>query len=90
MATRHLKRLQQQLDTKQESKDAQPSSDDEGSASPVAKAAPFNPFDLLSDDEVSWAASWSTVTAVCPPMLSEPAEALCLLRHSMLCSLARS
>ncbi len=51
MATRHIRRLQEQL-----ANPAEVESETEGSESgeEIAGPAPFNPFDLLSDDEVSW------------------------------------
>lgn len=49
MAARHLQRLRQADDL---SSAAAPESESDADASPVPRAAPFNPFDLLSDDEV--------------------------------------
>lgn len=50
MATRHIKRLQQQL--QQTVEVTQQSEDTETDEQETPKAAPFNPFDLLTDDEV--------------------------------------
>jgi hypothetical protein len=52
MAARHLKKLQEQLASAQQAADGSSGADDsDGAESPPAKA-PFNPFALLSDDEV--------------------------------------
>lgn len=51
MATRHIKRLQQQLDaSKAEDDQAVASTEEESEDDQDAK--PFNPFDLLDDEEV--------------------------------------
>jgi hypothetical protein len=50
MATRHIRRMQEQLGAKQEPA-VEPDSDEESEEEPAA-APKFNPFDLLSDDEV--------------------------------------
>jgi hypothetical protein len=51
MATRHIKRLQEQLGAKQEPA-VEPDTDEESEEEEPAAAPKFNPFDLLSDDEV--------------------------------------
>jgi hypothetical protein len=51
MATRHIKRLQEQLGVKQEPA-AELDTDEESEEEAPAAAPKFNPFDLLSDDEV--------------------------------------
>lgn len=49
MATRHLKRLQEQVQQRQPEEE-EVSDDEEEEDQP--SSAPFNPFDLLSDEEV--------------------------------------
>lgn len=52
MAARHLRRLQEQLQATTAAP-AQHSSESEEEDELVASSKPFNPFDLLSDNEVS-------------------------------------
>jgi hypothetical protein len=55
MASRHLRRLQEQLAAKQQegpaSEDESSDGGDDGGAGSAVAAKPFNPFDLLDDDD---------------------------------------
>lgn len=54
MATRHIKRLQQQLDASKgepEAAAAAASSEEEEESDTEEAAKPFNPFDLLEDED---------------------------------------
>lgn len=53
MATRHIKRLQQQLDASK-AEDEPVASTEEESEDGDQEAKPFNPFDLLDEEEVGW------------------------------------
>jgi hypothetical protein len=53
MATRHIKRLQQQLDASK-AEDEPVASTEEESEEADQETKPFNPFDLLDEEEVWW------------------------------------
>jgi hypothetical protein len=53
MATRHIKRLQQQLDASKADPEPETASTEEQSdEDDEQEAKPFNPFDLLDEEEV--------------------------------------
>ena len=53
MATRQLRRLKEQLQAQEEPTGAPESDESVSGEDETPGKAPFNPFDLLSDDEVS-------------------------------------
>lgn len=54
MAARHIKRLQQQLDaTSKAAEEEQAVTTEEEESDEGQEAKPFNPFDLLDEEEVS-------------------------------------
>lgn len=51
MATRHLRKLQQQLAQQQQAPSAASEEEESEEAEALPGKAPFNPFDLLTDDD---------------------------------------